>query len=122
MDARGPLFDGQAAVAAEHLCREIEREVAGEGVSVVRQRLSQVLKNPTGFYSSKIRDEPFAGHMKVTGENVIYHWWLEGKGSRNFPATRFKGYRTFEIATELLRVRAGDVAQSVTSPYVKRMG
>jgi len=60
--------------------------------------------------------------MIVTGEDVIYHWWLEGVGSRNFPVTRFKGYGTFRITAEALRRRASEVSQRVTRPFVARMG
>jgi len=122
MEIRGPLFDGTAEVVISDLCKEIEKDVAREGVNVVRTRLGQVLKKQTPFYITKIEDVPHAGHMKVTGESVIYHWWLEGKGSRNFPVTRFKGYRTFEISTELLRARAEGIANKTAEPFMRKLG
>lgn len=122
MELNGPLFDGQAAIAVADMCDEIEREVSDEGVRVVRARLGVVLKNPTGHYDSRITTRPHGTGTDVTGESVIYHWWLEGVGSRNFPVTRFKGYRTFEIATGLLQSRAASVAERVMSPYLDRMG
>jgi hypothetical protein len=122
MEMNGPLFDGQAAIAASDLCEEIEREVGDEGVDMVRARLDQVLKAPTGHYRSQIRATPYRGDIKVTGEDVIYHWWLEGVGSRNFPVTRFKGYGTFKITAGALRARAASVAERVMRPFVNRMG
>jgi hypothetical protein len=122
MEISGPLFDGSASRVVDELCQEIEMRVADEGVNVVKARLNQVLKVQTPFYITKIVNEPSNGHRKVTGESVIYHWWLEGKGSRNYPVTRFKGYQTFEISTPVLRARADDVAESVLPPYLARLG
>ena len=122
MDLNGPLFDGQAAIAANEMCEEIEREVSDEGVNVVRGRLGQVLKKPTGHYASRITTSPHDNGIKVTGESVIYHWWLEGVGSRNFPATRFRGYHTFQLSAAVLRARAGSLAERVMRPFISRMG
>lgn len=122
MELNGPLFDGQAAIAVRDYCEDVELQVADEGVGMVKSRLNQVLRTQTPYYATKIEQMPFQGHRKVTGESVIYHWWLEGKGSRNYPVTRFKGYHTFEITAGTLRSAAGALAESVLRPFLRRMG
>ena len=122
MEFNGPLFDGQAIIITSDLCEEIEREVADEGVDMVQARLDQVLKTQTPYYRTQIKAVPYGSDMKVTGEDVIYHWWLEGVGSRNFPVTRFKGYGTFRITAGALRARAASVAERVMRPAIQRLG
>lgn len=120
-DFYGPMFDGAAARAAEDLRAEIEREVADKGFSMVQGRLMQVIRQPTPYYWTQLKTISRRGGTEVTGEDVIYHWWLEGVGSRNFPVTRFKGYRSFAITAAALRQIAQGIAESVMAPYVRRM-
>ena len=122
MELSGPLFDGLAAKSAGDLCDEIEREVSSKGVDLVQGRLMMVLKKPTPYYWTKIEKIQRRGGTEVTGESVIYHWWLEGKGSRNFPVTRFKGYHTFEIITTQLNNRAEELVAPIIRQYIPRMG
>jgi hypothetical protein len=115
----GPFFDGRAEVALEGYFRQAQLAVAKEGKRMVDNRLKEVLKNPTGFYQSNIHvvesKDPF-----VSDNDVIYGPWLEGVGSRN-KTTRFKGYRTFRLVTQELRKTAGDIANTVLPPWLRRM-
>lgn len=121
MDTHGPLFDGTADRIAEEMCQEIEREVGDVGVGMVRAQLGNVLKHPTGRYSSHITAEPDGGDTRITDQDMVYGPWLEGTGSRN-RTTRFKGYATFRKVAEALRARSGAIGDQVAQPYIGRMG
>jgi hypothetical protein len=108
---RGPLFDGRAAIAADRWCADIRETVAREGMRRIHARLGQVLQHPTGYYESKIHTELGLEDIVITDEPVVYGPWLEGVGSRNYPNTRFKGYRTFRIVSQALDRQMGMLAE-----------
>lgn len=116
----GPIFDGRAAAAVEDFLGEAEDELAREGANRVRQRLGQVLRNPTGFYASRIVTDRQREDAQVTDSRVVYGPWLEGTSSRNH-ATRFKGYRTFRLVAQELREHAMTIAQRVLPRHLDRM-
>ncbi len=122
MELNGPMFNGVAERAAADLAREIEETVSDKGFDLVQGRLIQVIRKPTPYYWTQLEKIKRRGGTEITGESVIYHWWLEGKGSRNYPVTRFKGYATFEITTGVLDARAEALAQEVCPRFVRRMG
>lgn len=123
MELSGPLWDGMAANAARELADEIEQEVAAEGKDRIVGRLAQVIRRPTPYYWTQTKNVPHpAGGRKITGEDVIYHWWLEGVGSRNSPVTRFPGYFTYRTVTPVLRSRAEAIAETIMPKFVRRMG
>ncbi len=97
-----------------------ERRIAQRGVVLVRTRLASVLKHPTGRYRSNIQVSN-ATPTKVTDGNIVYGNWLEGIGSRNFPKTRFKGYRTFRQTAVVLQREAARVAEQTLPTYTRRM-
>jgi hypothetical protein len=112
VEIRGPFFDDVLYEAASrHFQQDATMDIADQGARDVRVRLSQVLKHPTGRYEASIRarEQPF-DTAKVDGETLIYAWWLEGVGSRNFPVTRFRGYNTFELVTPELQANAVGLA------------
>lgn len=121
-ELRGPLFDGMAAAAVRDLVAEIEQTVADKGQDMVLGRLIQTIRKPTPYYWTQLEQKKRRGGTEVTGESVIYHWWLEGKGSRNFPVTRFKGYHNFEITSIALDARAESIAHPIVRQYIPRMG
>lgn len=116
VSSHGPVFDGRADAAATAFVSDAEREVAKQGVDDVRQALHHVLRNPTGYYESRIQTEG----NRVADGNVIYGPWLEGVGSRN-KSTRFKGYFTFRRVTQILRAKSSKVAERVLPKYLGRM-
>jgi hypothetical protein len=122
MELNGPLFDGIAARAARDMARDVEQALADQGQNMVLGRLIQVIRKPTPYYWTQIEQINRRGGTEVTGESVIYHWWLEGVGSRNFPVTRFKGYRSFEITARALAQRAESVAEPVVRHHMPAMG
>lgn len=114
----GPLFDGTAARAVQEFVDDARDEIGQHAEDLVLARLGTVLQHPTGYYESQVRARSAGADTVVVSDGgVIYGAWLEGVGSRNFPATRFKGYQHWreskqaaqrdapEIADRLLRVR-----------------
>jgi hypothetical protein len=118
VSTRGPIFDGRARRAAGAYVDRLERDLAQEGVRIVRQELQRVLKHPTGYYESRIQVE--RGHV-VTDGGVVYGPWLAGTGSRNFPVTRFQGYPHWLRAIARLRERKQGIAERLLRRYVGRM-
>lgn len=116
--ATGPLFDGRAERAVQEFVDDARDEIGAHAEDLVLARLGTVLQHPTGYYESQVRARNGgADRVVVSDGGVVYGPWLAGVGSRNFPATRFKGYDHWrqakqaierdapEIADRLLRVR-----------------
>ena len=121
VDLRGPIFEGRAPQIVDAFCREVEEEVADHGVNLVHAELSHVLRNPTGYYESRIQTDRAVGDVAVTDGGVVYGPWLEGVGSRNH-STRFKGYATFRRVAPRLEDASGGIAERVLHKYLGRLG
>lgn len=117
----GPIFNGTAPAIVDAGTREAVRDVADFAYNQIHARLPQVLKNPTGYYQSRIRVVGFGTLAQVDDGDVIYGPWLEGVGSRNFPKTRFKGYATFRIVGQLVEQRAEEVADDAIDEAARRL-
>lgn len=117
----GPVFDGRAAAAVDAFVDEAEREIAREGVNIVRAELDRVLKHPTGYYRSQIRTDRAGGDRVVTDGRVVYGPWLAGVGSRNYPKTSFRGYDHWRRATRRIQTLSRTVAERVLPKYLRRM-
>lgn len=120
-ELHGPLFDGEADRLAVAMASDIEEEIGRTGVDMVRARLGEVLRHPTGRYESAITAGPDGGDVSITDGGIVYGPWLEGVGSRN-RTTRFKGYATFRRVAQALDTRAEGIAERVAESYVRRMG
>jgi hypothetical protein len=120
-DVSGPLFNGEAERLTTAMVADIERQVADMGEALVQANLASSLRNPTGFYQSRVQATAAGGDWEITDNGVVYGPWLEGVGSRN-RTTRFKGYASFRRAARELSVRAGAIANRVAVQYVRRMG
>lgn len=118
---KGPIFNASATKAAgNRMVISINDAAAEVGVDLVRARLDVVLRNPTGYYRSRIavlRRQIFRG---VWDQNVAYGGWLEGVDSRN-RTTRFKGYHTFRLVKEQLNNQMDDIARPMVANYVREM-
>lgn len=114
IDTRGPLFNGTAGRIIDHGCNQAERDLAEYAHEQIQRRLQHVLRHPTGRYMSSIGIRSEGPGLEVTS-GVIYHWWLEGVGSRN-RTTRFKGYFTFRIVGQ----RVEENAERVVDPAIDR--
>lgn len=104
VDMSGPVFDGRARRAVRGFVDDLASEVADGGVRTYLGVLRPQLRAPTGRYESHIRaDRVRWGEARIwDGGRIPYGPWLEGVGSRNFPVTRFPGYRSAEKATPLI--------------------
>lgn len=121
-DQHGPVFDGRAPAAVTAFIDEAEREIARVGVNIVQTQLDRVLRHPTGYYRSQIQTDRAGGDAVVTDGGVVYGPWLAGVGSRNAPATRFRGYNHWRLATQRIQALAKNVAERVLPKYLNRMG
>lgn len=118
--ASGPLFDGRAEAAMDAFPIAATAAIGDEAYTDVRRTLGRVLRNPTGYYESRIQHTMAGDQGFVHDSNVIYGPWLEGTGSRN-ATTRFKGYHTFRLVTQRIDSRCVDIAQGVLDGYLQRM-
>lgn len=117
----GPLFDGRADRAITDYSEAVVEDVADQGFRDVHFTLARVLKYPTGYYQSHIRDRALGSAHVIYDDRVIYGAWLEGVGSRNAPVTRFEGYFTFRRVAVHLNKKAPAIAQRVLQRYLGRM-
>jgi hypothetical protein len=121
----GPLFDGRAQAELFSYVEAVKLKLAQEAVDRVQRRLTEVIrKQVTGRAVSEVMIHPEMNDLVVTNDTVIYAWWLEGVGSRNFPVTRFKGYHTFRLVGDQLERDAEGIAEQVLigDGYLRRMG
>jgi hypothetical protein len=116
----GPLFDGRADRAVDVACGRINNVVADRGRDLVHIELGRVLRNPTGYYRSRVTTKRRGAYTDVTDQGVIYGNWLEGTGERN-RTTRFKGYTTFRRVTARLNIEGDEIAEPVLQAHLDRM-
>ena len=121
VETRGPLFDGRLEKAVADAAETTEKRVATLGASMVRSRLNRVLKTQTPYYRMRVVAQPNRPGWKVTDQGVIYGFWLEGIGSRNYPVTKFRGYHTFLIVSGDLRSKATMIAEGIFVQYLGRL-
>lgn len=127
VDSKGPIFNGLAERAKEDFLREAVWEIAKEGRGDLGVQFIKVFREPTGYYESRVEAvRPPAGPVPVArihDNGVIYGFWLEGIGSRNYPVTRFRGYHSFRLVAAELQRKAVGIAQRVLhSRFLQRMG
>ena len=118
---KGPMFDGRAVRALDRLADDATEQVADQGVTDVRQFLDSVLKNPTGFYQSRIQtDRKTRDRSVVTDSQVVYGPWLAGVGSRN-KTSRFKGYAHWRRVAQQLQRNVVRITRPVVRRRVRQM-
>lgn len=121
MARKGPMFNGKTAAALSAYADQVEYRIATFAEDQIQQRLGQVLKNPTGYYQSRITVDRAGTGYRVSDGGVIYGPWLEGTGSRNAPVTSFAGYQTFRRTKALVDRKAPGIAAELLARY-KAMG
>lgn len=119
----GPLFDGRALQALRDFVDEAPYEIAEKGTGIYLGVLHPQLKAPTGYLESQVRAERVAfATSRIWDGGVIYSWWIEGVGSRNFPVTRFRGYASYRKATPAVQAQAVPTAEALLRRrYLSRM-
>jgi len=118
--ASGPIVDGRALKHSERARVAIQNDLAEEVFNEVHDLLAESLKNPTGYYESRVKTDRAKTSNQVTDSGVVYGPWLEGTSSRN-QTSRFKGYATFRRATQKVEGRAGQIAAVAIRPFIQRM-
>ncbi|MEI5100299.1 hypothetical protein RB200_19450 [Streptomyces sp. PmtG] len=116
--ASGPLFDGRAQALANRYVDHVERQLAEEGLNILRSEMHRVFRNPTGYYESRCRVED---GRRITDSRVVYGPWLAGVGSMNFPVTRFKGYDHWIRTRAQLNERKVGIGERLLRRYTGRM-
>jgi hypothetical protein len=120
VDVSGPLFDGRTEAALRAGMADAVWEVAKVGRGMLGVEYIKTFKNPTGYYESKTEADRVSDELAVIHDNdVIYGAWLEDVGSRNYPVTRFKGYRNWRTVAQLLQKAAKPIAEQVISRHLK---
>ena len=117
----GPVFDGRAQRQLNNACDAIEERVATLGASMIRTELHAVLRHETPYYRLQNEARKDAPGWKIWDRGVVYGPWLEGIGSRNFPATRFKGYSTYRRTFQKIDARAGVIADYTMREWIPGM-
>lgn len=116
----GPFRDGRFQRAASQYSDALQYAVAEHGEKLVKARLNQVLKKQTPYYRTRITVRRARGGYEVTDQGVVYGPWLEGTGSRNYPATRFRGYATFRRVKPIVDRDANRIAIQLLNRYQAR--
>lgn len=111
---KGAILDSTKTKAAgKRLVVEMNELLAVEAHKRVLDRLGRVLKQPTGYYESRIQVERRSQYRGVTDQRVRYGGWLEGVDPRN-RTTRFKGYHTFrEVKQSINQDKARIIAPAM---------
>jgi hypothetical protein len=121
-EMRGPVLDGRAAVAAQHMTDELEQEIAlGAGLRL-QAEMRRVFRNPTGYAESQVDVEPYGPGYRVWDQGLVYGPWLAGRGSKNRPRPGFPGYSHWRRTSEWVRANAPQITRRVVNRWLPRMG
>lgn len=118
---KGAVFQAsKTKAAAQRMIIQINDALAQEGVNQVLAYLGHVLKNPSGYYESKIAVDRRQVYRGVTDSNVIYGGYLEGVSSLN-QRTRFPGYHTFRTVKQQLDRDKEKIAAPFVRKFIEEM-
>ena len=110
IELSGPLFEGKLGEDIAEAIADAGIAVAEEAIDQIRNRLDVNLKEPTGYYRSRIDWFPRGDDFVVSDSNVVYGPWLEGVGTRN-ASSSFKGYEVFRRTRRDLEQVAYQIAE-----------
>lgn len=122
----GPVARGEAMPIVDAYTRDMVWDVASQGLANVNTVLNASIQHPTPYYETQttLNWGGSSGGVSaiVHDRGIIYGFWLEGIGSRNFPVTSFKGYHAFEKGTIALNGgQALRVAESTLRLYMPKL-
>jgi hypothetical protein len=122
MKVSGPLFDGRTISELRSLGNDIQETLITESERTLRGFAARSFKtHPTFKWEAELAVVKFERDM-VLRNPVIYNNWLEGEGSRNFPKTRFRGYRIWRRTFQALEARAPVVIREKLLRHAERGG
>jgi hypothetical protein len=114
----GPLVDGRARRALNAYVDHLERDLADTGRGILLDELDRVLKTQTPYYTTRI---DVIDGTTIWDNRVVYGPWLAGVGSRNYPATKFKGYDHWPVTRDKLNARKRGIGERLLRRYTGRM-
>lgn len=118
----GPLFDGRAERAMGTYCDDARDTIAEFAEEHALNLMGMAFKHPTGYYESRVMTELVtADTARVHDQDVVYGPWLEGVGSRNYPVTRFKGYKHWRRTKDVVKQRGPQIAEQVLQRHLPGM-
>jgi hypothetical protein len=123
----GPIFDGQAAVAARDFTRALSAEIAEIGATWIKldtQRMDRSGRGGTGAAAGGVKVDGAGANYVISGgiRKGEYAWpWLEGTSRRN-QTTPFKGYHSFRRTRLRMRKQVTPYAQGLLAEFIERMG
>jgi hypothetical protein len=123
----GPIFDGQAAVAARDFTRALSAEIAEIAQTWIQldtERMNKSGRGGTGAAAGGVKIHGEGANWVVSGgiNEGVYAWpWLEGTSRRN-QSTGFKGYHTFRRTRARMRKQVTPYAQAELAKFIGRMG
>ena len=122
----GPLFDGQAAVAARDFTHALAAEIAEIGQTWIKLDTQRMTKSgsDTGQAAEGVKIAGRGDDYVISGgvSKGKYAWpWLEGTSERN-KSTGFKGYKSFRRTRLRMRKQVTPFAQAELAKFIERMG
>ncbi len=122
----GPLFDGEAASAAQDFKNSLAGEIAQIGRDWIKLDTARMTKSgsDTGQAAEGVKLSGGNGSYTISGgiHEGKYAWpWLEGTSRRN-QSTGFGGYHTFRRTRMRMRKQVQPFAQARIEEYLLRMG
>jgi hypothetical protein len=118
----GPFLDGRTETELARFRDDVLKTIARDAESTLRGLAARNFKtHPSGRWESELATTRRENSM-VLQNPVIYNAWLEGEGSRNFPKTRFRGYRIWRKTYQLVKASAQSVADEKLKKYADRAG
>lgn len=119
----GPWFDGRAEQAIRDACDDARDDVAAYAEERVLMGTSASFKTRTPYYETRIDTTRVSAEVSLVHDHgVIYGPWLEGVGSRNYPATRFRGYGHWRAAKQAVELRGPQIADLAVRRRLPEMG
>lgn len=113
---KGALFSPRSRHIMREAKSEVEEQIADYAYHQVLDHLGHVLKHPTGYYESQVRQHQVGDLWQIDDSGVSYGPWLEdGKNRRQ---TRFRGYQTFRKVARKVEREARRIAERI---YDRRM-
>lgn len=123
----GPIFDGQASVAARDFTRALALEIAEIGrdwIKLDTERMDKSGRGGTGQAAGGVKLVGAGADWLISGgiSKGEYAWpWLEGTSQRN-TTTGFKGYHTFRRTRLRMRTQVTPYAQAQMAQFIAAMG
>lgn len=116
----GVISSGRIHQHVDEYSADVAEELAEESENQLHLRFKQVLRHPTGYYTSHLDTRQLSStRWEVHDSDMVYGPWLEGTGSRN-PVTVFKGYWTFQFVERLMKKKRGSIGRRILRQHRSR--